>query len=45
MIIILGCILLGAYIFFLLLRDNDSSFKNTQKKVFEYEINSYSPIP
>lgn len=45
MIIILGCILLGCYIFTLILGDNSSSFKNMQKKVMEYELESYSQIP
>ncbi|QSX05473.1 hypothetical protein JYG23_12420 [Sedimentibacter sp. zth1] len=45
LIIILGCIVLGCYIFTMLLGDQDTSFKNLQKEVFEQEESSYSTIP
>ncbi len=45
MIIILGCVLLGCFIFTLILGDDTSSIKNVQKKVMEYELESYSQIP
>lgn len=45
MIIILGCILLGCYIFNLLVGSDPSSFKNLQKQVMEQEIQSYSTAP
>ncbi len=45
MIIILGCVLLGCFIFTLILGDDASSVKNMQKEVMEYELDSYSQIP
>ena len=45
MIIILGCILLGCYIFTLLLGDQSTSLRNMQRKVMEKEIQSYHSSP
>lgn len=45
MIIILGCILLGCYIFNLLLGDQLTSLRNMQKEIMETEIQSYHSNP
>jgi len=44
LILILGGILLGCFIFGLLLND-DSSIKSSAKKVMQYEIDQYQQIP
>ncbi len=44
LILILGGILLGCFIFGLLLND-DSSIKSSVKKVMQYEIDQYKQIP
>ena len=45
MIIILGCILLGCYIFTLLLGDQSTSLRNMQRHVMEKEIQNYHSNP
>lgn len=44
-IIILGSIILGCYIFTMLLGDENNSFKNLQKQVIEQELNCYEENP
>ena len=44
-IIILGCILLGCYIFTLILGDNATSIKGLQRQVMQTQIESYANLP
>lgn len=44
LILILGGILLGCFIFGLILND-DASIKSSVKKVMQYEIDQYQQVP
>lgn len=45
LIIILGCIILGCYIFIAILGNQDTSFKSLQENLFKQEEQMYSPVP
>ncbi|QSX04915.1 hypothetical protein JYG23_09445 [Sedimentibacter sp. zth1] len=40
-IIILGCIILGCFIFEMLLGDDDTSYKSVQKNLMQIQLNYY----
>lgn len=45
LIIILGCILLGSYIFNLLLSDSDKSLKSVEYRLMQEQVDNFSPNP
>jgi len=45
LIIILGCILLGSYIFNLLVGDSKTSFKSLEYKLMQEQVDGFNPVP
>lgn len=45
MILILGCIMLGAYIFGLILGDSPDSMKSLESEFMQQQLDNYRPEP